>query len=288
MQRRTPVLALAAALAATALGVVPAQAAAPDVTSITSSHPTLYPNINNATRFGATAIAINSSDLSQIASLEVQNASHAAVRTFEIGGTIPSVSWNGRDAGGTVVPTGTYSLVAYNGSHEAAPVTGSVNVSRQKLVRKALTVVMKPTRKIVKLVGRCSTLRSPSKRGWKGSYGYYANTRCKTQTWKASYVITGHALKVPAAERYDDLRIDTYGGAAKAKPRSRAFIDYYSTTGASNPWVATKASASKVGWHNGRTAAATHLVDSHRYVSWRFYTAYKAQYDLAKFRVTLH
>lgn len=284
MLGRTPVLALVAAVAAAVVGVVPApaQAAPPEVTAITSSHATIYPNIGTAKRPATTTINVVST-ADDVTSLQIRNTADAAVRTFDLT-TSDTVQWNGRDTGGNLVPAGSYTLIAFNGT-DAAAVTGTVKVSLQRLVRKSYVVRVLPTKAYWKYVGKCSTLRKPSKRGWAGSYGYYANTRCRTQTWNASAVITVHAVRVPAAERYVDARIDTYGGAAKAKPRSRSVIEYWSNP--AETWTASRFHGSAVGWHNGTTARATPLVDSDRYIAWRFATAFKAQYDVAKFRVVV-
>lgn len=283
MLGRNLVLAVIAALAATLVGVVPAQAAPPDVTAITSSNAKIYPNIRTAKRPGNTTITVESTT-DDVTSLEIRNAADATVRTFDLS-TSDTVQWGGRDAGGNLVPAGTYTLVALNVDGPAA-VTGTVTVSLQRLVRKTYTVRVLPTSQYWKYVGKCSTLRKPSRRGWTGSYGYYANTRCRTQTWDASAVITVHAVRVPRAERYIDARIDTYGGAAKAKPRSRGGIEYWNNPG--EKWTAFRYNASNVGWHNGATSGASGLVDAERYIAWRYMAAYNAQYDVARFRIVVH
>ncbi|HVK27278.1 MAG TPA: FlgD immunoglobulin-like domain containing protein [Nocardioides sp.] len=283
MLGRNLVLALIAALAATLVGVVPAQAAPPDVTAITTSNATIYPNIRTAKRPGTTTITVESTT-DDVTSLEIRNAADVPVRTFDLSAS-DTVQWGGRDASANLVPAGTYTLVALNADGPAS-VTGTVTVSLQRLVRKTYTVRVLPTSQYWKYVGKCSTLRKPSRRGWTGSYGYYANTRCGTQTWDASAVITVHAVRVPRAERYVDARIDTYGGAAKAKPRSRGGIEYWNEPG--QKWTAFRYTASNVGWHNGATSGAGGLVDAERYIAWRYMAAYKSQYDVARFRITVH
>lgn len=284
MLGRMPVLALVAAVAATVVGVAPAQAnPAPDVTAITASPSTIYPRIGTAKRPALTTITVQSTT-NDVTSLEVRDAADATVQTFDMSAS-NTTQWNGRDTGGNLVPAGSYTLIAFNGT-TAATVTGSVTVSLQTLVRKTYTVRTVPTKAYWKYVGKCSTLRRPSRRGWTGSYGYYANTRCRTQTWLASAVITVHDVRLPAAEDYVDARIDTYGGAAKKQPGSRAGIQYWNFPG--KKWVALRFSGAKVGWHDGATANATPLVGSQRLIGWRYFTAYKAQYDVAKFRVVVH
>ncbi len=271
------------AVAATALGIVPAQADPPNVTAMTSSHPTIYPNIGTAKRPASTTISVVS-NTDDVTSLQVRApGSDAVVQTLDLTAS-DSVQWNGRDTAGNLVPAGAYTLVAFNGA-EAATVTGTVTVSLQRLLRKTYTVRLLPTRIFGKYAGRCSTLRKPSKRGWAGSYGYYANTKCRRQTWDASAVVTLHGIRVPAAERYVDAHVDTYGGAAKAMPRSRGGIEYWSDAG--QKWGSFRFNGSRVGWHNGATVGTTALVDSERWITWRFFTAFDARYDVAKFRVVV-
>ncbi len=283
MPRRTPVLVLIAAIAATLVGVAPAQAAPPDVTAITSSHGTIYPRIATTKRPSTTTISVVSTT-DDVTSLEVRNAADVVVRTFDLSAS-DTVKWSGRDAAGNLVAAGTYTLVAFNGTEPAA-VTGTVRVSLQRLVRKTFTVNALPTKAIWKYVGKCSTLRKPSRRGWAGSYGYYANTKCRTQTWDASAVITVHVARVPAAERYVDVRIDTYGGAAKGASGSRSAIEYWDEP--ARTFTSTHFNSSGLTWHYGSTVKAPRYVDAERYVSWRYMSAYNSQYDVGKFRIVLH
>ncbi len=283
MLRRTPVLVLLAALAATLLGAVPAQAAPPEVTAITSSKPTIYPLIGTTRRPAATTITVASAT-DDVSSLEIRTASGFVVRTFDLSAS-DTVTWNGRGASGNPVAAGSYTLLAYNGT-EAAAVTGTVRVSLQRLVRKSATVVALPGKAMWRYVGRCSSLRKPARPGWTGSYLYAANTRCRTQTWNASAVITVHAARVPAAERYVSLRVDAFGGAARSAPRSRAAIEYWDEPG--RKFSDFRFSASRLGWHNGPTVPATRYVDAQRLVSWRYMTAYKNKYGVGRFRVVLH
>lgn len=284
MLRRTPVLALMLSLAITLIGIAPSQATAPVVTAITSSKATIYPAINTSSRPGSTTITIESADPAAVEYLNVRDTGDNLVKQIAVSGST-TVTWDGRNTGGALVAAGAYTLIALNGAMEAASTTGTVTVSRQHLIRKTYTKMLAANKYAYKIVGKCSTLRKPSKRGWAGSLGYYANTKCKTQTWNASRVITLHDTRLPVAERYIDLRVDTYGGAAKAKPGSRAVIEYFKNDGT---LTAGKFIASKVGWHNGLSRSAGAFVDANRWMAWRMSTAFKAQYDVAKFRVVVH
>lgn len=288
MLRRTSVRAVLLSLVFALAGVGPSQAVpGPGDTSIHISNAKIYPAINNAKRPGSTVIEVLSVSPSEIVTLEIHGPGGNVVRTF----TFPSpelstrvFNWSGRDDSNALVPAGTYTVHLYDGSHVEVDTTGVIAVSRQRLVQKSLTRFFLPTQRVFKYAGRCSTMAQPSKRGWKGSVGYYSNTRCGTQTWRASAVITGHYTRLPVAERYGTVRVDTYGGAAKSRPGSRGGLDYSGETG----WTAFKFAGSKVGWHTGLTALASDVVDTDRYFAWRFATAYKGRYDVAKFRLVVY
>ncbi len=287
MLRRIPVVAVLLGLAITTIGVSPTEAVAPNVTAITASNATIYPGINTAKRPGTTNITVTATDPENVAYLDVRDSSDTLVLEITLPtSSSPAAQWNGRDTGGSLVPAGTYTILALSSAHEAATATATVTVSRQHLVAKTFTTTVAANHYIYKNVGRCSTLRKPSRRGWKGSLGFYANTRCKAQTWPASRVITIYEVHLPSAERYDDLRVQTYGGAAKAKPRSQALVDFWSS--AQQTWFAGKFIASKVGWHNSYTVSPSALLFDGSWFNWRLSTAFKSQYDVAKFTVVMH
>ncbi|MCW2856813.1 MAG: hypothetical protein JWR52_2428 [Marmoricola sp.] len=286
MLRRTPVLAVLLSLAITVIGVSPTQAVAPNVTAITVSNTTIYPGINTAQRPGSTTITVDATDPSNVAYVDIRDSADTLVLEISMPSGSSSVPWNGRDTGGALVAAGNYTILALSSAKEAAPTTGTVAVSRQHLIAKTFTATIAANRYVYKNVGRCSTLRRPSRRGWAGSLGYYANTRCGAQTWAASRVITIHAVHLPAAERYLDLRVQTYGGAARAKPNSRALVDYWSSS--QQTWIAGKFIASKVGWHPGLAASPSALIFNGGWINWRLSTAFKSQYDVAKYTVVMH
>jgi hypothetical protein len=284
MRRRTSIFATAAAVLITAFGAVPAHATTPTIDSITASPSTIYPLVNNAKRPGSTTITI-SGDATTIDHLEIRNTS--AVSVLNLPGGQNTYSWNGRATAGAVVPAGSYTVVAIGAGSEVATPSATITVSTKKLIHKTFTrTVTAAGSMFAKIVGKCSTLRKPSKRGWKGSLGLYSNTRCKTQTFKASLVSTAHVLRLPSAEQYLNLRVNTYGGAAKAKKHSRGVIRYLQVSGGAP--VSTTFLSSKVGNHTGPLRSTQGLVDGQRFIAWNFVTAYKAQYDVKNFTVVVH
>jgi hypothetical protein len=146
-------------------------------------------------------------------------------------------SWDGRDFNQRIVPEGVYDISVHvtDYSGQSASVdAGTVTVSHRHLVHMTWTKTVTAAGSMVdRFVGACSTLRRPSKRGWTGSLGYYSNTRCK-KTFRKSLVATEHRLTLPAIPtpgRYDSMSITAYGGAARTKPRSYAYLEYLKPTG---------------------------------------------------------
>jgi hypothetical protein len=147
-----------------------------------------------------------------------------------------SRSWDGRDFNQRIVPEGVYVIsvhVVDSSGQDASAVAGTVTVTHRHLVHKTWKKTVTAAGSMVdRFVGACSTLRRPSKRGWTGSLGYYSNTRCK-KTLRKSLVATKHRLTLPALPtpgRYESVSIATYGGAARQKPRSYAYLEYLKPT----------------------------------------------------------
>ena len=146
-------------------------------------------------------------------------------------------SWNGQDFNWRIVPEGVYVIsvhVVDSSGQSASATAGTVTVSHRHLVPKTwMKTVSAAGSMVERFVGACSTLRRPSKRGWPGSLGYYSNTRCK-KTFRKSLVATEHRLTLPAIPApgwYESMYVAAYGGAARSKPRSYAYLEYLTPTG---------------------------------------------------------
>lgn len=163
----------------------------------------------------------------------------------------------------------------------------SLFVSLKRLVTKTWTTTLSAAgSKIGQYIGRCSTLRKPSLRGWSGSFGYYSNTRC-ARAGSRSVVVTAHMARLRAVEYpggYDTVRIVAYGGAARSKPRSRAYLGYYSADG--TDVVAGSTLAAKVGTHAGPAVAAS-LVNDEQSVRWFAGVRAGNRYDIKRFTLIL-
>jgi hypothetical protein len=282
MHRRTPVLATAAAVLITAFGIAPAHATVPEITGVTVSPATIYPLIGNTKRPASSIITVQG-DATSVDHIDIRNASSDTVRTLTLAGD--HVTWNGRNDSATVVPAGTYDVIVLGAGDEASTFQAQITVSSKKLVHKTYTKTVTAAWSLAdKFVGKCSTLRKPSKRKWAGSLGFYANTKCKKQTWNASAVSTAHVVQLPVAEQYVDMRVNTYGGAQKKG--SRGLIRYFPVNG--NNSVSDTFISPKVTTHTGPLRKTTGMVSSGRFIAWGFATAYKSQYDVKSFTVVVH
>jgi len=200
-------------------------------------------------------------------------------------------TWTGRDQQGALVPEGVYTfrVTVWDAVGNPATVTGGkVTVQHERLVqrtfKKTVTAAGSRFATDVSHIGRCSTLRQPSLRGWAGSLGLYTNTKCQGDLWQSAVIVT-HRVAVPAAFRYGDLRITTYGGAAKARPGSYLYFDQMRRT---REWADDDRRLSyTLGAHPGPLKPATGFVLPDRTIVWGVYTALGARYDVRDFTITL-
>jgi len=265
----------------------------PAVSSITTSPTKIYPRISsNATYKPSTKITVTFAAGDDVQALLIYRKSTGAlVRTLtpsSYGTTHVSGTWNGRSGSNTgpVVPSGTYLIKARDGDKNISSTVGQVTVSGYRLVAKTWTHTFTPAATLVdKYVGKCSTLRKPSLRGWYNSFGYYANTRCTSQTTSNSLVSTVHAAYLPSAAEYTDIRVSAYGGAAQSKPGSRAVIRYLRTDGS---WGSEHALSGTLGTHDGMDVSARYLVYKDHGFAWGLYTGFGYRYDVKSFTVVLH
>jgi hypothetical protein len=199
-----------------------------------------------------------------------------------------TVTWGGRLSFDVPAPAGTYSLTVSLtdlAGNKARKFAGRVTVVRKKTSAHTLLRSLSAAgSKVDQSVGRCSTLRRPSLRGWAGSLGLYTNTKCR-DTFKAGLIVTVHASRAPlGAVKYGKLRIDAYGGAAKAAPRSLAYLDYLQR---SKEWLSASRMDPRVGIQDGLTVEGAKFVFDDRFMVWRLYTAKGAKYDIKSFKITL-
>ena len=132
-------------------------------------------------------------------------------------------------------------------------------------------------------VGRCSVLKRPSNRGWKGSLGYYSNDKC-SGTVEASVVSTVHAVRMPAATAYGSLTVTAYGGASRPATRHIAYISYLDNhKDWGTPWLLMP----NLGNHAGARVHASDFIFGDRYIVWNVFNVKGSHYDVKSFTVRL-
>ncbi len=240
---------------------------------------TLYPNVNTPDRPGRVAIRVNASGFSGV---DVKAPNGDIVKTIM---NAFNPIWDGRDRTGAAVPSGRYQFVAIDSVGNEANTVGHLSVdSRHRELRTWSQTIKADSHLLSTYVGKCSTLRRPSARRWKGSLGNYSNTKCGRQAWHASAVSTMYGIFLPSAVDADvDVRVYVYGGAAKSRPGSRAGLRYLSNKGG---WYSWKVLSPKLGLHQG-VADNDRTVYPDRAFYWGLATEAGDRFDVKYFRVTL-
>jgi hypothetical protein len=253
------------------------------VVTITSSMGTIYPNVNNSVRPGSTLLTVAGAGLPAVRTFKIANGSTVIRLTLNAGG---QVTWYGRGSGastGTLAAAGTYTATAYDsdGNPSAAHATVVLSTKHWVLVTWRKTVSAQGSL-INKYVGACSTLRRPSLRRWAGSLGFYSDTRCNATTWTRSAVSTVQGVFLPPADKYVDVHVDTYGGAATTSSLSVAIVRYLTTGGV---WVSQRTLRPAVGWRVGLTRSLSGMVFKDRSFGWGVATGYGNKFDVRSFTV---
>lgn len=278
-------------IAATTGGSVTIDRTAPTYTSRTQSRTKIFPYVN-AYGYSATVrwefTGVSGNPTGNV--IEIRASNGSLVNRVKLERSSPDdptwqASWTGRSsATSKPVAAGTYSGTLLDAAGNPGPGVGWVTVSDKKLVYKTFRKKVQASGSTVgKYVGTCSTLKRPV-RGWVGSQGYYANTKCGTQTSKASEVNTVHEMKLPAAVKYLEIRVETYGGSALSKPGSRGVVAYLENTG---KWLRQSVTGTTVKTHLSPNATASRYIWPDRYFVWGFATAFGHRFDVRDFTVVL-
>lgn len=209
-----------------------------------------------------------------------------------------SLPWDGRDTAGTLQPAGDYTVTvtATDASgNTSEPASTTVTLDRARLVTRTYRKETRATTSTVsRQVGRCSTLRRPAGRGWRGSLGYYANTTCN-RSGRPSVVATVNGVLVPQALRdrragsfYKSVVVKTHGGAASGRARSKAVMQYWNRR--KSEWFAVERMGSRLGTHAGRKVPSAPMIfpnDGNPYLLWSLFTANGHRYDVRGYTVVL-
>lgn len=258
----------------------------PQVSSATATANAIYPRIAEGRFPASTVVTVNATDATSSAlSVLFRNTTSGQDHVFdhfELGGD--AKTWLGLDGDDRRMPYGNYRVIVSDGYNETATdlylTLSSLHPERRTWRR---TVTPKASL-ISRYVGRCSTLRLPSARGWAGSAGYYANTRCGAQTARASAVQGIHAAILPAAYRYQQLTIYVRGAAARSRPRSTAVAAYINNRDMVTGAILLRPSN---GQYKLLPRGATALMAPDRSVAWIVSAMSGNRYDVARFILEL-
>ncbi|MEZ5091926.1 hypothetical protein [Nocardioides sp.] len=211
---------------------------------------------------------------------------------FLTAGASRTLTWGGGLPGAGQAPAGRYvvSATATDPAGSVATADMTVVLSRAKLRFGDKTVTRLPTKTIVgRSVGRCSSLRTPSSHGWRGSQGYYSRSRCASSANHADVVLGQHAIWLPRAvhDDYHYLTVWLYGG--KAKGARSAYMILTNLDKRGRVYGSEQLSAS-LGWHRGQPVYGPEVVrkaSGRPYLSWVTGLAQGSRYDVKKFKITV-
>lgn len=236
------------------------------------------------------------------ARIEVLNGSGKIVRTI-----LRRPAWyehrltfDGRTASGAIISAGSYRFrvtVTDPVGFKTTKITRSFAVSHKRLVKKTWKRTLTPAQvhpgPRSQYVGKCSTLRKPSLRGWAGSFGFYSETKC-ARADESSVVSTVSGVYVPKAfqNRYGTYQVWLNGGGAKSggkrHGRNAYIVMFYRNTAIKD--VHRVQFNGVMGSHAGRSVAAGSFVfdkTAKPYVLWRAGLSEGSRYDVKSYTVKL-
>ena len=268
------------AVAGSILTAAPALAASPVITNQTNSVSTVYPVVDGYV--DTITFGWNLDQTVTALSLDVMDSTHASVFHIDFDDpTQTSLVWNGRTAGGSVVPDGTYyaRVTADNGTDPSDSNNGpSFVVSGKKLTEQTFTRQVTAAGSMEgKFAGKCSKVRKPGLKLGAGSLGYYSNTECTTG--HQDFAVSFHSMGLPAAYRPGTVRISAYGVAVKAGSVMRIGF-----AGDASP---VKLGPAK-GWHTGPWVPAARSIDPANRIEWLAVANNGNRYDIKYFKITYH
>ncbi|MBO9524398.1 MAG: hypothetical protein J7518_22905 [Nocardioidaceae bacterium] len=256
----------------------------PVITSISRSTTDgrVYPNVTGWSKYPSSITYTVNGGTSDVVAVKISNGTQST--TLPV--TANKAVWNGRIA--STVVGGTFTVRAVDSLGNPSDVGTTVTVDTRRIVIKTWQKIVTarasmPSRNAF-FAGKCSTLRRPARTVWPGSIGYYANTKCRDRRWVTSGVTTAHATFLPQVDKMVDLRVDTYGAAARVRPRSQGLIRYLTTSGF---WVNVRPVARTRAWHIGPTRSPGGVVFKDNSFGWSFAASAGNRYDVWKFRIVL-
>jgi hypothetical protein len=168
-----------------------------------------------------------------------------------------------------------------------------VDLAEQKDVT-VTTTVTPSTSVFDRYVGKCSSLVSPSSHGWKGSLGYYSQTKCKSEKKTASVVVVWHAAWLPTPsvgdKSYHWVKVQAFGGAAKGHAKGAYMVmGYIDSKGA---FDARKQLDRRARWHAGaklsKMARFLWHQDGRAFFVWSNGLTAGSRYDIRSFKLQVN
>jgi flagellar hook assembly protein FlgD len=266
---------------------------APTVASVRASGTAIYP-VRDAYRDQATFTVRGIDPTASKGWVAIADASDRVVRKLGFGTqqTPQRVAWNGRMNNGRLAPAGQYKYraVVVDSAGNEGGVTSfqPITVSHKRLVTKTFRTTVSARASLrVNDSGRCADLYGPGARRWKGSIGYYSWGHCRASGPGA--VARGlHGVRVPAALTYVRASVSAYGGAAKARTRWSARIQFLNAQAGYRPLGTARVLRPSVGDHAVLHLGAAKLVDhTDRLLGWSVMTSGGSFYDVKSFTVAL-
>ncbi len=218
--------------------------------------------------------------------LEIRSAGRV-VRTVTrtgVGAKPVALVWNGRDAGGRIVPSGGYTarlVVTDPAGNRRAGASMSLTVSGQRLVRHSGSKTVTARESLSEsFVDDCSLVFRHSTGKRKGWIGYYASGTCDSGD---AYAVADHQVRLPTAVRYGTVRISAHGGRGDPRFADTARLVYHdSRQNVSNVEFRL---GSVLGTYTGPTVSAAKHVIGTRLLRWSTYTAGTNWYDVDTYTV---
>ena len=212
----------------TAKGNVRVDTVAPTLTGLVAYSGTLFPYPDGYRDTMAPKVTIGDAG---VLTLTVRNSLGSVVKVVTASrarGT-HSMSWNGRNASGALVPAGTYRYtftIQDPAQNRRSSSSLTVGVSAKRLIARSVSTLVTPAATTTSLVvGGCSAVSANST--WSGGYDYLSDYLCH-DPFDSTADIAGseHQLVLPAAVKYTGIRLAVTGQRRLAPYDDIAFAWY--------------------------------------------------------------
>jgi flagellar hook assembly protein FlgD len=185
----------------------------PPTLSMSNTGTSLYPYTDG---FRDTITPKATTNEAGLLSLTVRNGSGAVVRTVYLshpGGGTFTLTWNGRNSSGSIVPAGTYTYVIVSQDpalNRRASGLYSVVVSLKKLVGTAVATTVTPASSLYQTyIGSCSTIEATPE--WSGGFEYLSDYYACGVYDGSDLAASEHRFTLPAAVKYAGISVAATG-----------------------------------------------------------------------------